>query len=473
MRSSGSSVCLPPTRTTLSGPCAQAFGSSRTPRQPPAVGGAPLRLRVGINTGEALVRLGVAAASGEGFLTGDSINTASRIQSVAPEMGVAVGLATFEATAAGLRLRGARAGNAEGQVRAGAGLPCEGPARRSGTDVTRVHDTPFIGREIDLAILKGVFDKSLAADSPQLVTVVGEPGLGKSRIVAELLAYVDAKPDLVTWRQGRCLPYGEGITFWALGEILKAHAGILESDTSDVAIAKFEAVLPDGDERAVVPPAAPSACSGSRPRPGRTRGAVHRVAPLPRAHRRGGPHRARLRGPALGRRARCSRSSNTSPTARRGPSAHHRHGTAGAVRTPSRLRPPAQRDADQSHTPQRGGDRATRLRTARRRPCSLFELQQPILDRAGGNPLYAEEFVRLLKDKDLLTEKGTGWDAARRGRGAFPRLDPGADRRTPGHPRRRHEVDARRRRRRGEGLLGRRHRADGWAGPRRRDRDPP
>ena len=59
---------------------------------------------------------------------------------------------------------------------------------------------------------------------------MGEPGLGKSRIVAELFGYIDARPELVTWRQGRCLPYGEGITFWALGEIVKAHAGILESD---------------------------------------------------------------------------------------------------------------------------------------------------------------------------------------------------------------------------------------------------
>ena len=83
----------------------------------------------------------------------------------------------------------------------------------------------------------------------QLVTVIGEPGLGKSRIVAELGEYVDARPDLVTWRQGRCLPYGEGITFWALGEILKAHTGILESDPPEVARAKLERVLPDGSER--------------------------------------------------------------------------------------------------------------------------------------------------------------------------------------------------------------------------------
>ncbi len=65
-----------------------------------ALGGAPLKLRVGINTGEALVRLGVSAASGEGFISGDSINTASRMQSVAPEMGVGVGIGTYEVTAA-------------------------------------------------------------------------------------------------------------------------------------------------------------------------------------------------------------------------------------------------------------------------------------------------------------------------------------------------------------------------------------
>ena len=124
------------------------------------------------------------------------------------------------------------------------------PRARLGTDLTRTHDTPFIGREIDLAIIKGVFEKTVAAGSPQLVTVVGEPGLGKSRIVAELGRYVDALPARITWRQGRCLPYGEGITFWALGEILKGHAGILESDPPEAATAKLDEVLPEGPERA-------------------------------------------------------------------------------------------------------------------------------------------------------------------------------------------------------------------------------
>jgi tetratricopeptide (TPR) repeat protein len=72
-----------------------------------------------------------------------------------------------------------------------------------------------------------------------LVTVVGEPGVGKTRLLAELASYVDGQPELVTWRQGRSLPYGEGITFWALGEIVKAQAGIHESDSPEAAADKL------------------------------------------------------------------------------------------------------------------------------------------------------------------------------------------------------------------------------------------
>ena len=79
------------------------------------------------------------------------------------------------------------------------------------------------------------------------MTIVGEPGVGKSRLCAELFAYIDERPELVTWRQGRCLPYGEGIAFWALGEIVKAECGILESDSPDEAEAKLERAAPADD----------------------------------------------------------------------------------------------------------------------------------------------------------------------------------------------------------------------------------
>ena len=180
------------------------------------VGGVPLRVRVGINTGEALVRLGVSPGSGEGFLTGDAINTASRLQGVAPEMGVVVGLATYEATAPVFDYNELEPESVKGKAEPVRLFHARAPVARFGTDLTR-STSPFIGREIDLALLKGIFEKAVASESVQLVTVVGEPGLGKSRLVNELGEYVDGRPELVTWRQGRCLPYGEGITFWARG----------------------------------------------------------------------------------------------------------------------------------------------------------------------------------------------------------------------------------------------------------------
>jgi predicted ATPase len=75
--------------------------------------------------------------------------------------------------------------------------------------------------------------------TPQLVTLVGVPGMGKSRLVFELLQMVEAEPELTVWRQGRCLPYGEGVALWALGEVVKAQADILESDPADAATAKL------------------------------------------------------------------------------------------------------------------------------------------------------------------------------------------------------------------------------------------
>lgn len=97
--------------------------------------------------------------------------------------------------------------------------------------------------------MKALFDRSVAATSVQLVIVVGEPGIGKSRIVAELLAHARDRAPLLTWRQGRCLPYGDGVTFWALGEIIKAHAGILESDDSKSVGDKLGLAVPAGPDR--------------------------------------------------------------------------------------------------------------------------------------------------------------------------------------------------------------------------------
>ena len=75
------------------------------------------------------------------------------------------------------------------------------------------------------------------------MTIIGEPGVGKTRLLAEFRGWVDDRPEIVYWRQGRCLPYGEGIAFWALGEVVKAHAGILESDGPEEAKSKLRAAV--------------------------------------------------------------------------------------------------------------------------------------------------------------------------------------------------------------------------------------
>jgi class 3 adenylate cyclase/tetratricopeptide (TPR) repeat protein len=374
------------------------------------VGGAPLRLRVGINTGEALVRLGASAGLGERLLAGDAINTASRIQSVAPELGVAVGLPTHEATAVVFDYDELEPATLKGKAEPVRVFHAKSARARFGTDLTRTHDSPFVGREIDLALLKGVFEKAVASQAVQLVTVVGEPGLGKSRLVAELGAYIDTRPDLVTWRQGRCLPYGEGITFWALGEILKAHTGILESDSPQVASAKLDKVLPQGSEREwfrqrLLPLLGVEASSPAE------------REELFTAWRRFLEGVAEERSTVLvfedlhwADEALLAFLEHLADFAEGVPlllvstarpelyERHPQYGTGLRNATPINLAPLSQEET-------------ARLISALLDATVLpVELQQPILDRADGNPLYAEEFVRLLKDRDLLVRKGSSWE---------------------------------------------------------------
>src|SRR5262249_18027361 len=118
---------------------------------------------------------------------------------------------------------------------------------RFGADVTRTHATPLVGRELEKPLLIGTFERAMQQRSCQLVTIVGEPGVGKSRLCAGRFQHRYGRPGLTRWRQGRCLPYGEGIAFWALGEIVKAECGILESDSPHEVHAKLEQALPQND----------------------------------------------------------------------------------------------------------------------------------------------------------------------------------------------------------------------------------
>nr|MBA3383196.1 AAA family ATPase [Actinomycetota bacterium] len=197
------------------------------------------QVRVAVNTGEALVALGAHPAEGEAMVAGDVVNTAARLQSAAPANGILVGEQTYRATDRAIEYRDHQSVQAKGKAAPVVAWEAVQARSRFGVDVARSYNTPLVGREQELELLVAALARSQDERAPQLVTLVGVPGIGKSRLLAELLGAIDRGDQLVTWRQGRSLPYGEGVSYWALGEMVKAQAGILETDAPDEAAAKL------------------------------------------------------------------------------------------------------------------------------------------------------------------------------------------------------------------------------------------
>jgi class 3 adenylate cyclase/tetratricopeptide (TPR) repeat protein len=211
-----------------------------------------LELRIGITTGEAVVSLDDSPAEGKGMASGDVVNTASRLQNAAPVNGILIDETTRRATRHAVELEEAQAVEAKGKSQPIPVWRALGARARFGVDVAHEARAELVGRERELTILREAFDRARHERTPQLVTLVGVPGIGKSRLVHELSLIADADPELITWRQGRCLAYGDGVTLWGLGEIVKAQAGIVEQDTPDEVEAKVgravEDALPDSSD---------------------------------------------------------------------------------------------------------------------------------------------------------------------------------------------------------------------------------
>ena len=205
--------------------------------------GEELQIRTAVNTGEALVALGAKPGEGDAMVAGDVVNTAARLQSAAPVNGILVGEGTYRATRDAIDYREAPAVAAKGKAEPVRVWEAVGARSRFGSDVEQKLRTPLVGRERERDLLADALARARTEQSSQLVTLVGVPGIGKSRLVAELFQILEADPDLISWRQGRSLPYGERVSFWALGEIVKAHAGILESDDSATAEEKLDAMV--------------------------------------------------------------------------------------------------------------------------------------------------------------------------------------------------------------------------------------
>jgi class 3 adenylate cyclase/tetratricopeptide (TPR) repeat protein len=201
--------------------------------------GLDVAVRAAVTTGEVIVALGARPERGEGLVAGDVVNTAARLQGAAPVGGVIVDAATMRSAERSIEFESLEPVTAKGKPEP---IPVwRATAARShfGVDTELRAETLFVGRDSELALLGETFSRALREPSTQLVTVVAEPGVGKSRLVWEFREEIDSRPDLVRWRQGRCLPYGDGITFWALGEIVKAEAGVLETDSPAQALAKL------------------------------------------------------------------------------------------------------------------------------------------------------------------------------------------------------------------------------------------
>jgi tetratricopeptide (TPR) repeat protein len=362
-------------------------------------------VRVGVNTGECLVDLQARPQAGEAYATGDVVNTAARIQTAAPVNAVLVGESTYLATRRIFDFSSESAVTAKGKSqplpvwRAGA------PKARLGSDVIRNLTTPMIGRDIDLAVLRATYDKCARDSTIHLVTVVGEPGVGKSRLVAELARQLNSPSDVI-WRQGRCLPYGDGVTFWALAELIKAHAGIFDTDETARARAKLVEVLPETvDPGPTLDRLLPllgietKSVASQEQSFGVWRSFITSLA-------RGGPavvvfEDLHWADPQLLDFVETLADSTAEVpllvvcTAR--PELFETRADWGTARlNGTTIRLARLSDSETADLISARLDRAVLPVTT----------QREILDRVGGNPLYAEEFAAMLRDRDLLTPTG-------------------------------------------------------------------
>ncbi len=189
-----------------------------------------LHLRLGVATGEAVVALGARTSDGEAIAWGDVMNTAARIQTAAPIDSILVDEPTYRATRNVVEYGEADPVQAKGKNEPVLAWRALAPRARRGVDLAQRGRGPFVGREHEFELLRLALDRVGERRSPELVSIVGEAGIGKSRLAFELFRWVEDQPTYFTWRQTGSSPYGDVLTYWALGEIVKAQAGILETD---------------------------------------------------------------------------------------------------------------------------------------------------------------------------------------------------------------------------------------------------
>jgi predicted ATPase/class 3 adenylate cyclase len=206
---------------------------------------APLEIRIGINTGEVVAGGGSSVAS---FIAGDAVNVAARFQQTAQPGQVVVGEATHRL------LRGLAIGSElEPLALKGKSLDvrafCIERVLDKESSVRYGALSPLVGRDRELWHVVDAFDDVSSQSVCRLMTVVGVPGVGKSRLVGEVVKYLEHKALIL---QGTCLPYGTGITFWPIRTIVNRAAAIAEDETPEDALGKLTSLLGDEDDAAPV-----------------------------------------------------------------------------------------------------------------------------------------------------------------------------------------------------------------------------
>jgi class 3 adenylate cyclase/tetratricopeptide (TPR) repeat protein len=205
------------------------------------VGALGVKARAAVLTGEAAVRVGV---EGEGMVVGDVVNTAARLQGAAEPGTVIVGEGTYRAASQAIAFEPVGELALKGKASpAPAWRASRVVAERGGRNRTEALEAPFVGRADELRLLRELFHATERETRVRLVSVVGPAGIGKTRLASELGRYLDGLVDTVYWHVGRSPAYGSGVTFWALGEMVRARAGLLETDDEPTTRAKVAEVL--------------------------------------------------------------------------------------------------------------------------------------------------------------------------------------------------------------------------------------
>ncbi len=217
---------------------------------------AGLKARAGVLTGEAAVNLGV---QGQGMVAGDLVNTASRVQSAADPGCVLVGEATRRASEAAIAYEDAGLHELKGKAEpVHLYRALRVVAGRGGLMKSEGLEPPFVGRDRELKVVKDLFHACVEDGKAHLVQVTGIAGIGKSRLAWEFFKYMDGLQRLFFWHRGRCLSYGEGVTYWALAEMVRGRADILEGEDRSSSLTKLheaiERYVPDPEDRRFVEP---------------------------------------------------------------------------------------------------------------------------------------------------------------------------------------------------------------------------